>query len=233
MGIKIECSGCGFQNDLGRMFCGGCGQKLDMNATSMEDLDDRVEFDYAKLFRRLITALVLLVVFGVGGLAFWPAHIPAVFSEPAGTVQVPAKARAVRQALSYNRAIKSDFSEGELNGFLADRAKSRKLGALAIDLKPGSFDLYTSLVWTPPASLKFLASVRIPISFGMRGSFREGIMTVDKVWVGHLPLFGPARKVVTGYFATLFRDVVGEQKVVSALRSVAIEETRVELSLSP
>ncbi|MEI6515650.1 MAG: zinc ribbon domain-containing protein [bacterium] len=233
MAIKIECSQCGYQNELGRMFCGGCGQKIDMNATSMQDLGDRVEFDYGKFVRRLVTTLVLLLVIVPVGLAFWTVKTPVVFSDAAGAVQVPIKARAIRQALSYNRAIVSDLSEGELNGFLSERARSRKLGTLAIDLKTGTFELYSSTVWCPLTNVSFLASVKLPVSLGLCGSFKNGVMTVEQARVGHLPIPGTAKGLVTGYFASLFKDILGEQRIISALRTVEIDDTKANLSFSP
>lgn len=233
MAIKIECSNCGYQNDLGRVFCVQCGQKMDLKATSMADLADRREFDYGALIRGILTTVVMLLVAGVLGLAFWPLRCPTVFREDAGAVQVPIKAKAIRSALSYNRNINLSFTEGELNGFLAERAKSRKLEALAIDLKPGVFDLYSGVSWRPPTNLTFLASVRIPLTLNLRGSFQAGVFTIETVRVGHLSLPASAATPVTDHFAGLFADILAEKRVVSSLKSVAIEEAKADLSLGP
>jgi hypothetical protein len=233
MAIHIQCSNCGNQNDLGRVFCTSCGQKLNLQDTSMADLDDRREVDYGKWIRGFLAGVVILGVGGLAGTIFWPVKTPPVFFEATGAVQIPIKAKAARTALSYNREIKIDLTEGELNGFLAERAKSRKVGKLVIDLKTGMFDLYAGFDWSPPTNLTWLAKVKIPVSIDMRGGFQAGVLMIERGRIGHLPLPGSSKNVVIDYFATLFPDITGEKRMVSFLKSVAIEDTKVTLVLAP
>ena len=233
MAIKIECSNCGHQNDLGRIFCVQCGQKMDMHATSMVDLNARREFDYGALIRRSVVAVLVLLIAGVVGLAFWPMKCPPVFRDDAGAVQVPIKAKAIRSALSFNRNVNLNFSEGELNGFLADRAKSRKIELLAIDLKPGAFVLYSALYWSPLTNVAWLASIRVPVAISLQGSFQAGVLTIEQVHMGHLPLPGSVRNPVKDYFSTLFSDILSEKRITSSLKTVALEETKADLFLGP
>ena len=233
MAIHIECSQCGNQNDLGRVFCTSCGQKLNLQDTSMVDLNDRREVDYGKWIRGLLAAVLILGVGGLAGTILWTVKPPSVFCEAAGAVQIPIKAKAARTALSYNREVKIDLTEGELNGFLAERAKSRKAGKLVIDLKTGTFDLYTGFDWSPPTNMTWLAKVKIPVSMDMRAGFQAGVLMIERGRIGHLPLPGSSKNVVIHYFETLFADITGEKRVVSSLKSVAIEETKVTLVLAP
>jgi len=225
MAIKIQCSNCGFENDLGRVFCTQCGQKLDLRATAMSDLNERREFDFVKLFRRLLMVGVVLTGVTIIGLAAWTPAIPPVRSDPAGASQVPIKAKAIRAALSFNKPVSLDFSEAEINGFMAERAKARKIKSLLIDLKPGSFVLYASLNWGP--------GERVPVTLSMSGSFQGGVMIVGQCCIGRLPLPGPAKKAVVDTFGTLFSDITAEERIVSCLKSVALEETRADLMLGP
>jgi hypothetical protein len=233
MAIHIECSNCGFQNELGRVFCSSCGQKLNLNDTAMTDLNARREVDFGKWIRFLVMGLLILSVGGLVGAILWPVKTPPVFFEAAGSVQIPIKAKAARTALSYNREIKIDLTEGELNGFLAERAKSRKVGKLAIDLKTGMFDLYTGFDWSPPKAITWLAKVKISVSMDMRAGFQAGVLIVERCRIGHLPLPGSSRNVVIEYFSSLFGDIIGEKRVVSSLKTVAIEESKVTLVLAP
>ena len=233
MAIKIECSNCGHQNDLGRVFCLQCGQKMDLRATAMTDLNARRESDYGTLIRRIMATVVALLIAGVVGVAFWPMKCPPVLRDGAGAVQVPIKAKAIRSALSFNRNVSLDFSEGELNGFLAGRAAARHVELVAIDLKPGAFELYSAFYLTPFTNVAWLAGIRVPVALNLRGSFQAGVLTVEKVHLGHLPLPEMARKPVVDYFSALFSDILSEKRVVSSLKSVAIEETKADLSLVP
>lgn len=233
MTIHIECSNCGHQNELGRVFCASCGLKLDLRATSINDLQERREIDYGKWIRRLVTGLVILAFCGIIGSLFWPVKTPVVFCEDSGAVQIPIKAKAVRAALSYNREIKFELTEAELNGFLTERAKTRKVGKLAIDLKTGAFELYAGFNWAPATNVAWLANVKLPISMEMKGGFQAGVLEIEWARIGHCPLPGPAKNIVVNYFSTLFSDVVGEKRVVSALKEVAIADTKASLVLGP
>lgn len=233
MAIHIECSNCGYQNDLGRMFCVSCGQKLNLRDTSMADLRERREVDYGRWIRLVLIWTVILVIGGLAGAIFWPVRTPVVFHDDAGVVQIPIKAKAVRAALSYNREIKIDLTEGELNGFLAERAKSRKIGKLVIDLKTGSFDLYSGSYWSPGTNVPWLATVKIPVSMDLRGGFQAGVLIIERARIGHLPLPRTARNAVIDYFSALFPDVIGEKRIVSSLKGVALDENKASLVLGP
>jgi hypothetical protein len=233
MAIHIECSSCGHQNELGRVFCASCGLKLDLNATSMSELQDKREIDYGKWIRFTVVGLSVLVLGGITGALLWPVNTPVVLHEDAGAVQIPIKARAARTTLSYNREIKFELTEGELNGFMTERARSRKIGKLAIDLKTGTFVLYAGFNWTPATNVTWLAKVKIPISMEMRGTFQGGVMGVEWARIGHCPLPGSVKNIVVEYFASTFSDVISEKGVVSALKEVAISDTQASLVLRP
>lgn len=233
MAIHIECSNCGHQNELGRVFCGSCGTKLDLNATSMSELQERREIDYGKWIRRLFTTVLVLGIAGIAGALLWPMKTPTVFFEEAGAAQVTMKARAARTALSFNREIKFELTEGELNGFMTERARSRKVGKLAVDLKTGGFVLYAGFNWAPATNVTWLADVKIPVSMEMKGAFKGGVMGVEWARIGHCPLPGTAKNIVVEYFGKMFADITGEKKVVSAIKEVAISETQANLVLGP
>jgi len=233
MSIKIECSECGFQNVLGRVFCAQCGVKLDLKATSAQDLDVRQRFDVARLVRRLLALLAIVFIVGIVGSAFWPDTIPDVLVDKAGAVQIPIKAKAVRSAISFNRAVSLSLTEGELNGFLLERARSRGIPGLAIDLKPGAFDLYAVQGWSPSTNVALLARLHVSFSMRLTGSFKNGVLLIEKVRIGHLRLPGFASDPIVGFFGGVFADITREKRVVSALKSAALEETKADLVLGP
>ena len=233
MAIKIQCATCGFQNELGRIFCAQCGQKLDLHDTSMEDLDDRREFELGKWIRWGLASVVLLGGSALLALVFWAVPPTPVFMDAAGSRQVPIKVEAILRALSYNKAMTLDFQEGELNGFLAERAKVRHLKTLTIDLKPGTFELYSSFTWTPATNPAFLAKVKLPVTMSLKGGFQGGVFMPESGRLGHLPLLGRSLSFSTGFFASQLPDIVNAKRVIDALRTVAIEEKRADLTLVP
>lgn len=230
MAIKIECSQCGFRNELGRIFCAQCGQKLELHATSASDLQERREFEFGRFFGRLAgIVLPVLVVVGLG-LGLWPAAPLTPLSEASGAVQLPMKARALRSALVGNRRVTLEVTEGEVNGYLVARSRDRKLAALRMDFKPGQFDLAGAIVIrSPVTNVAWLASVRLPVTVDMRGRFEGGELVVGRSRVGHLPLIGPLKGVVTGFFAGAFSDIMREKQMFQTLTRVTLDDTKATL----
>jgi hypothetical protein len=136
-----------------------------------------------------------------------------------------------RKAISARQKCSVVLAEGEINGYLAERAQSRKLVALTMDFKPGEFDLEARLKWVPAfTNLAWLADVKIPISCGLTGTFDEGALVVKRVYLGHLPLIGPATAPVRSFFARIFNDVIAEKTLVNSLTGVTFSDVKADVS---
>ncbi len=230
MAIKIECSQCGFKNDLGRVFCTQCSQKLDMTRTTMADMDNRREFEFGKLFGRLLGWGLFLGVVALLGLSLWPAPPAEVLMDPAGFHSVPDKMVAVKNALAARQGVSVNFGEGEVNGYLVARAKSRKLASLTVNFRPGEFDLEARLDWRPPVTnLAWLARVYVPLNCGMTVTFEEARLVVKRAHLGHLPLIGPALPPVQAFYARIFNDLMAEKVLVLSLKRVTCDEAGIDV----
>ena len=219
MPIKIECQQCGFQNDLGRVFCSQCGKKMSLQRTSLEDLRQREEFDVGRLVKRIVITLILLLVVAVATLAFWPATPAGTQLDPAGMQQVPAKTKMMVKAIRSRQKCSVTFSEAELNGFLAGRALARNAKALSIDIREGSFDLYGRFPLGSSTNAAYRAAA---FSCALTCTFTEGRLTVLKGRVGLLPAVGPLQAIPVNCFGSVLDDVVAEKDVVENLRDVAL-----------
>ncbi|MEI6147645.1 MAG: zinc ribbon domain-containing protein [bacterium] len=231
MAIKIECSQCGFKNDLGRIFCTQCGQKLDMSRTAMADMQERREFEGGKILGKLIGWFLLLGVLACVGLALWPESSPVVLMEEVGFQQVPLKLVAVKKALAARQRVSVEFGEGEVNGYLLARAGVRNLTGLTVDFKPGVFELRArQYCYLPLTKVKWLAEARLPVSYGLTGAFEGGRFVVKSARFGHLPLIGPAIGPVKSFFARVFNDVIAEKDLVDSLTQVDLDSAKADLS---
>jgi hypothetical protein len=232
MAIKIECAECGHDNDLGRVFCTQCGQKLDMSRTSMPELQDRREFDVRKFVAQLVGWTVFLAVTAVLGLSLWPAPRPAGERSESGAAGVLAKAKTVKRAATNKQSMVVTFTEAELNGYLALRAKARKVDVLTIDLRPGAFELQAWQKWTPPfTNVAALARISIPISRGLTGAFEGGKLVVKRGAMGHLPLAGLVAGMTESFFALVLDDLANDDEVAAAVTGVTIEDDRATVKL--
>ena len=84
--MMIKCTKCGFENQMGAIFCRQCGEKIDMNEISPESLESELKKEKAK--KRVLSAVrwtVRILVLGllVGGIAaaLIPWGLP-VYVEP-------------------------------------------------------------------------------------------------------------------------------------------------------
>lgn len=233
MAIKIECTQCGFRNDLGRMFCTRCGVKLDLKRTSPAELEDQRGFEFGRIIGRILGWLIVVLVIGGVGLAFWPVRRPAPRIDSGGDQQVVMKTRAVKKAISSGKAATVDFSAPELNGFLATRARSRQFKSLVIELRPGEFSLYGEAGWKPALATNVGWMARsqfaVPISFEITGRFADGRLVMQGARMGHLPLVGPACSVATEFFKGAFVDIIAERQVTDALGAVTLEQDKATL----
>jgi hypothetical protein len=234
MAIKIECSKCGFRNDLGRVFCNQCGVKLDLKRTAQSDLEDRREVQYGPMIRKVIGGLLLMGIMSALALGFWPVKVAAVMIDRAGGLLVVEKTRAIKQALMAGRSAKIDFSEGELNGFVGGRAAARKVKGLAVDIQPGGMDVSAWFSWSPSVitNLTFLPkhSVAVPVSLEMRVTFKDGKISMTSGRVGHLPLFGPLMRFPKQFFSGIYSDVVAEKQMIGSVQTITFDQDLVHVT---
>lgn len=75
--MMIKCSKCGFENQMGAIFCRGCGEKIDMNSLDPETVAKSKNAaergkKIAKLIRHLVGIVILLAIIGTVAAAFVP-----------------------------------------------------------------------------------------------------------------------------------------------------------------
>lgn len=79
--MMIKCVKCGFENQMGAIFCRQCGEKIDMNAISPESLESGKVKENAKkkalsAIRWTVRIVVLVVILGGAAAAFAPWGLP-------------------------------------------------------------------------------------------------------------------------------------------------------------
>lgn len=79
--MQIKCSKCGFENQMGVIFCRQCGEKINMDEVSPESLEKGKNKENAgkvvgKIIRWTIRLLLLLIIIGILGAALAPWGLP-------------------------------------------------------------------------------------------------------------------------------------------------------------
>ena len=140
--MEINCENCGAANQIGQMFCAGCGQKLNMRAVTTEQKETaQLSARKKAIIKNSILGVVLLI------LAFWQAGFWAKGplgdeGTRKGAESLNRKLAGFEKAIEEGATIEASFTEKEVNGYLAeiiDRVSSANIISVRTDLTPGAF----------------------------------------------------------------------------------------------
>lgn len=233
----ILCSKCGFENQLGHIFCTRCRARLDLRHVSEQDLVNTKKPGGRKWFR-IMLALDFLIVVAIA-LAFYPLPIEV----RRGTTSVDLQ-QARRKLAMMEKGIPMSaqvFTESEVNACLAVDLEARRktdafeLRSVHVKLKPNAVVLSATATWAPTLA----GGVRIgpfDITYGMTGVPEigdEGFhFAVSGGMIGHLPLPGPLSLVVAPQIKAYFRSLRRNYPVMGAVQRFELEEGKVTVFLA-
>ncbi len=212
---------------LGRVFCAGCGTKLDLSAINEGEIEDmRKEGRWLSCWPFYLLGLLALILV-VTGIAFWPID-GSVGDKPlrSGAGMVKSQLSAVRR-IGKGQVLQPIFFEGQLNGYLVSYpVKKLHLQSFSVDIEGN------------------VMKVRVAKSYGTYGpaSFRKTIVLVMEVdyiadgnklvaqngVVGHLPMPGPLAQIAQKLMSVTLKNAE-EWKSVKNIKEISIEDGRVKL----
>lgn len=203
--MQIKCSKCGFENQMGAIFCRQCGEKINMNEITPESLDENRNKAGAgktvgKIVRFAVRVLIPLVILGVAAAALAPWDLPVYtapdettddFKKNEGKAQLKLEVCLAAKEPRFLKPVK--FSMEELNILFSRRF-----------LKP---DENKTVVWTlehivlseENDRIRMLVFAKlfdvVPVVFRADGMPAAGgspeiplTVQVDSAFIGHLPL---------------------------------------------
>ena len=191
----VLCTKCGVENPLGRVFCGACGARLDLRDMSSEHMAERAKPHLFLNHWPKLVALIVLVLAGLAGLAFWPQQTPV---GKKGTRMGGQRAIGALRAMADNksgRTLGRDFTEEDINGFFEFfKAKKLNVESLSLQVANGYFKVRViQNVGTLP-----LGSYRIEprVSYDLLCVPVSSSVRVSGAAMGHLQWLGPAKSTV-------------------------------------
>jgi len=228
--MKITCNKCGYQNELGRVFCTGCGKKLDLTQnTSSEELKPNPVAEFGKLAGKIIGIGVLVVLVVGLGLAFWPAAAETQVGENRGIQRVEQKAKALRGGAA-GVALQASFSERDLNTWLDANKARGGYDVVAIRLLDGRFLIKGRGSIGLPFTVPGLSSAGIPYSMGLSGRFDGGRLRITRRVMGHLPLFGPLTGIIDNRLRAVLGDLV-DADLIGAVQEVVLTDGQAQVTV--
>lgn len=186
----LTCPSCGVDNQLGRVFCSGCGAKLDLANMTSDAIQQSQQKSWIARFWWIIPVVILVIAAGLTALAFWPKS--ASLGEAGSRVD----GRNVDRVLvSMSRLRKGtgggkDLSAKEINAYFKYFTPMKETASIAVT--PGAFKVrlvkrlakvdLKFIQWTPKVSYD-ITCVPVGASIAVKGAS-----------MGHLPASGPLKK---------------------------------------
>ena len=202
--MMIKCTKCGFENQMGAIFCRQCGEKINMNEITPESLEKNDDGEKAKNRAgnvvRCVVWIVLLVIIGIAAAALIPWKLP-IYTAPDETTpefkknetsaMLKMDVYAAEKPFATSRPVK--ISLDELNILFSKRF-----------VKPGeklsAASTLDHIVFSKEGDrIRMLVFIKIfntvPVVFRTDGMFSAGEsageplqIQVDSAVIGHLPL---------------------------------------------
>lgn len=222
----IKCSKCGYENNVGRVFCDQCGTKLDVKKLSSEELAARMRTNWLVAYWPWIVTPLLLALLVMVVMALIP-HTGEIGQKGTrlGGRRIEAAVQEVLD-LEPRGVARVTFDEKDVNGYF-EFFKAEKLGVKLVSVN----------------MLDGRLAVRVVKGFGSIGmvAFRfEPVLSYDlllvpvagnrfavtKVRMGRLTLSGPMRSSVIRKVYGVFAGM-SEWKIFRQLESLTVEQDEV------
>jgi hypothetical protein len=227
MAMSITCGNCGYENPLGRIFCGQCGKKIDLAAMTAQNVAERTAPSRVAAAGKIVFAVVLVLVLAILGLVCWPAAVSGDQGTRRGAQEAERKLGALQRAAKYGTRIGQSFNEKEINGYIVEKRPKSNVGAVASLSRSGYSICIVRRVG--PFSLGKLTVPALSLTCTLRGASRDGRLTVASAAYGHLPMpaFLKAMPILTAKKYLPIDDRVRE--VSGAVSAITFSDGQVEL----
>jgi hypothetical protein len=221
----LKCDKCGAENPLGRVFCVGCGAKLDLSGVTRGEIaKGRKLRTTLRQWPIAIGAVVVLLLVCVG-MALWPNMEPVgEKGTPGGASRVSARLTTMGR-LQKDRTVVFTFAEKDINGFLEYRKIGKmKVQSLSVDVGEGYLRVRVvrRLKAIGFGPVQFNPTISQELLCTPSGS----MLRIRRAWFGHLRLWGPVRTTVSRSLYKMFSRQ-REWKAFQHITDIAAEDEKV------
>jgi hypothetical protein len=138
----VICKKCGVDNPLGRVFCGGCGTRLELDRINMGTELKQHRPNWFRVHGVGLAVGLVVALLAVASLAFWPQS-ERIGEKPAagGSSRMSGPLRAMA-GLRPGQSIGRAFTEADINSlFSTERAKEMGIESLSVEIYDGFFNV--------------------------------------------------------------------------------------------
>ncbi|MGO9246129.1 MAG: zinc-ribbon domain-containing protein [Verrucomicrobiia bacterium] len=243
----IVCSKCGYDNELGRIFCHSCGAKLNLTEIKSpsqggKSLAKKSRAGSGKIVSRLVFIVILAVVVVGLSLAFQVPNIRPISTSSEDLVLSDKKRAALDDLLVQRQPNTITISEGELNSFIQTLGFENG-SAGTMQLVPTKFQLelgdgVVTAVFLGKLHIAGSVEKQIYLSYTGVPTVENGHFVFKPTGgaFGALPM-SPWLLVKAGIFdqcfAKLFVNLDKEKQVLDSLSSISVTSQSVVLNYQP
>ena len=226
----IVCAKCGYENQLGHIFCTRCRARLDLDHVSDRDLARSKKAGGGKWLR--IMLVVTLLIVAALSLVLWPLPVETKWEMSADLQQARRKMALMERGGAYPPQV---FSEVELNACLAAAMEIKRSGAFRIrtvqvEVKPNAILLSVAAAWKPIAA----RGVRIgslDITYRITGvpeiTSTGFHFAVSRSMIGHFPVPGSLGLMLAPQIKTHFKGLSKDYPAVGTIKRFDLEDGKI------
>ena len=242
----LTCPKCGYDNELGRIFCHSCGAKLDLSEIKSPKQGGmklkKKGGGTGRLFWRVIGVVVLLALIGVVYLAAQVPSVRPISITSQEMISAEKKRFDLDQLAVKNRPQVISITQAELNAFISSlgfekgRGKGAAVTPSTLQLELG--DGVVTAVFVGKVSLGSSFSKQVYLSYTGRPIVEDGQFEFQPVRgaIGSLPLNAAILEqtgILDRWFGKLFSNLSGEKRILDSLKSISVTSQQVGLSYEP
>ena len=242
----LSCPKCGFDNELGRIFCHQCGNKLDLNQIKAPTEGAKLRRRVAGRAQRIVRISIELIITCALALGIWMMcvvpEVKRVVPTNAELIGADNKRLELSKLVDGNKPGSVEVTEGELNAFLNslgfDRPKGAGLEVVPLTVRSDFAD--GSIKITFHGEIHFgdfakkelyLAMSGVPTADGNYFEFKP-----TGGWIGTLPIH-PKLLELTDLFQNYFGRVFGrldeDRRALYKLTSITVTPQKAVLTYQP
>jgi hypothetical protein len=242
----IVCSKCGYDNELGRIFCHSCGAKLDLTEVKAPGQGGRTfrrtRGGVGKLFSRLVSIALLAVIVLTLFLACQVPNIRPISISSDDLNKSDEKRTALDRLLVEKKPDTISVTEGELNsfvqtlGFESGSAGTLQVVPTKLQLELG--DGVITAVFLGRLHIAGSVDKQVYLSYTGVAMVENGHFVFQPTAgaLGSLPLprwFLVKTGILDRYFANLFVNMNREKQVLDSLSSISVNPQSIAFNYQP
>ena len=243
----VICSKCGYDNELGRIFCHSCGAKLDLSEIKSpsqggKDLTKRKSGGMGRMLRRTINIVILLVIVTAIFLALQVPGLRPISTSSEDLTSIDKK-RFELDGLNLQKSPRTiAINETELNAFI-DTLGLQKGEAKGVSIVPSKLqvelgDGFVTAIYISKIHLGGSFEKQLYLTYSGVPTMEGGHLVFKPTGgaIGSLPIH-PWILEKTGifdhYYARLFGDLGQEKQMLDSLASISVTPKEVLLTYQP